>query len=152
MYLDACIGSDNSGCQWWENYCQLLSDDSSVFDDYVSIASFLHDTCVRHSNIILHLLPVFFRLNHPSSELSGWLQWCIGCLLRWPRLDQKCSDQNLNYDKCWKEYNGCWDSCVPTTDFDVDIDGAIVDEAWRVGDTLKWSVDMWVRWIKCCRL
>ena len=38
---------------------------------------------------------------------------------------------NLNYDKCWKEYNGCWcwDSCVPTTDFDVDIDGAVVDEA-----------------------
>jgi hypothetical protein len=43
------------------------------------------------------------------------LEWCI-------------KDYTVSA-KCKKEYYACADNCGTTTDFDVDIEGAIVDEA-----------------------
>jgi hypothetical protein len=40
----------------------------------------------------------------------------------------ECEDNTLK-DKCWTEYEDCRDECNATTDFDVDIEGAVVDEA-----------------------
>jgi hypothetical protein len=44
-----------------------------------------------------------------------------------------CGDEDWGNEtlqnKCWKEYEACWDKCPKTTDFDVDIEGAVVDEA-----------------------
>jgi hypothetical protein len=71
--LDACIlGSDDSGCQWWESYCQLSSDYSIFSTTYCLLFVWW---CVCHPNIIiLHLLLVFFHLNRPSSGVSGKLR------------------------------------------------------------------------------
>ena len=41
----------------------------------------------------------------------------------------KCINDQTLYAECWKEFGGCYAKCPTTTDFDVDIEGAVVDEA-----------------------
>ena len=36
---------------------------------------------------------------------------------------------NALHDKCLTEYDGCWDKCPTTADFDIDFEGAVVDKA-----------------------
>jgi hypothetical protein len=83
--------------------------------------------CLIHSTLTsFYTLLVFFCLNVPAQSCVTNCHKAVEICCS-PR-GIKCRDQATN-NKCKNEMYACAAKCKATTDFDVDIEGAVVDEA-----------------------